>query len=109
MAADGMAPTYLSSIEHGEKSPTYDSLHRLANALDVTVAELVAGDEIRLRREIEDQIQRMRANRRVQVLQVIQTCLVLMSEQVVPGESRGLTEAALAQGMKKLRRASKRK
>jgi transcriptional regulator with XRE-family HTH domain len=45
--------TYVSKIENEKATPTLSSLERLANALDVTVPELLAGGCSR-EREIRD-------------------------------------------------------
>jgi transcriptional regulator with XRE-family HTH domain len=39
-AAAGMHPTYLSGIERGTRNPTWSKLCGLADALDVSVADL---------------------------------------------------------------------
>ncbi|MGI9426475.1 MAG: helix-turn-helix domain-containing protein [Hyphomicrobiaceae bacterium] len=37
--------TYISSVERGIRNPTITVLHRIANALDLTVSELLDGLE----------------------------------------------------------------
>ena len=39
----GMAGTHIAQIEHGERNLTVRTLCRLADALEMTVAELVTG------------------------------------------------------------------
>ncbi|MGO0062361.1 helix-turn-helix domain-containing protein [Brevibacillus fluminis] len=36
----GLNPSYLGQVERGEKSPTIDSLEKIATALDVTLEDL---------------------------------------------------------------------
>jgi DNA-binding XRE family transcriptional regulator len=46
----GISPQYLSEVERGRKEPSSEMIAALAGALDVTVAELVAGAAEDLRR-----------------------------------------------------------
>src|SRR5262249_43844932 len=46
----GISPQYLSEVERGRKEPSSEMIAALAGALDVTVAELMAGAAEDLRR-----------------------------------------------------------
>lgn len=41
----GLHRTTLGTIENGKNSPTLDSIARIANALDLTLAEMVTFDD----------------------------------------------------------------
>ncbi len=41
----GIHPVYLAGIERGKQNPSFKTLARLENALDVTLSELFADDE----------------------------------------------------------------
>ena len=41
----GLHPTYVGGIERGERNPSYTSLMRLADALDVPLATLITDAE----------------------------------------------------------------
>lgn len=44
-ARSGVSQQYLSSLERGRRNPTVITLYELAQALDVTVADLVRKDD----------------------------------------------------------------
>ncbi len=46
----GISPQYLSEVERGRKEPSSEMIAALAGALDITVAELMAGAAEDLRR-----------------------------------------------------------
>ena len=46
----GISPQYLSEVERGRKEPSSEMIAALAGALDITVAELMAGTAEDLRR-----------------------------------------------------------
>jgi DNA-binding XRE family transcriptional regulator len=46
----GISPQYLSEVERGRKEPSSEMIAALAGALDITVAELMAGTAENLRR-----------------------------------------------------------
>jgi transcriptional regulator with XRE-family HTH domain len=41
--AAGLHRTYVGGIERGERNPTLRNLHAIANALDLTLADLLKG------------------------------------------------------------------
>jgi DNA-binding XRE family transcriptional regulator len=46
----GISPQYLSEVERGRKEPSSEMIAALAGALDITVADLMAGTAENLRR-----------------------------------------------------------
>jgi transcriptional regulator with XRE-family HTH domain len=46
----GISPQYLSEVERGRKEPSSEMIAALAGALDITVADLMAGAAAELRR-----------------------------------------------------------
>lgn len=83
-----LGTSYLSALERGEKNPTVGTLMRISDVLDTTLAELIAGDEIRAVREVEELLKDVPARLRGPVLRVLRETVLLHREAIAEYSGR---------------------
>lgn len=71
-----LATNWVSQVELGNVSPSIDTLRQLADGLGVPLAEIVAPDEVPLRREIEDLLHDVPPSMRVSMLKVLRETVI---------------------------------
>jgi transcriptional regulator with XRE-family HTH domain len=91
--ACGMAPSYYSALERGQKNPTIDTLKRVADALHVSVAELVASDDIKLGQELENVLRDVPSKVRPVYLRAMRDVVLVLHEASAEAARRGLVRA----------------
>lgn len=73
-----LTPSYVGSIERGVRSATIDTLEKLCVGLGISLADLLAPEELRLGEEIRALIQDIPSRLRVQTLQVVRESILFL-------------------------------
>jgi len=73
-----MGASYIGALERGERAATVDTLVSLASALETTLGELVAAEELHLSREVEALLKDVPDRSRLPMLRVVRETVLYL-------------------------------
>jgi transcriptional regulator with XRE-family HTH domain len=80
--------SYVGAIERGEKNITIETLSRIGKALQVTLGELVASDELHELRDVDALLRDVPSPMRLRMLQALRDAAVLLKEAALDLQGR---------------------